>query len=120
MAQLNEHVERRRRSRSSRRAPILCLWLLGVGSCLATPGPLVPPGPPGPIPVRPRIEDRRLAVALFPVQVVPDILANAVVALTPGNLWPIQYALYPLSVLIWGVGDAWEGRPFWDPTALYD
>ncbi len=69
---------------------------------------------------RPRIGNRPLAIALFPIQVVPDVLANAVVALNPGNLWPIQYLLYPFSVPYWGITDAWEGRPFWDPSALYE
>lgn len=69
---------------------------------------------------RPRIGNRPLAIALFPIQLIPDVLANAVVALKPGNLWPIQYLLYPLFVPYWGVTDAWEGRPFWDPSALYE
>lgn len=69
---------------------------------------------------RPRIESRPLAIALFPLQLVPDTAANAVVALYPGNLWPIQYLLYPFSVPYWGITDAWEGRPFWDPSALHE
>jgi hypothetical protein len=69
---------------------------------------------------RPRIDSRPLAIALFPVQVVPDIIANAIVALYPGNLWPLQYLLYPVSVPYWGITDAWEGRPFWDPSALHE
>jgi hypothetical protein len=71
-------------------------------------------------PGRPRIESRPLAIALFPIQLVPDVLANAVVALVPGSLWPLQYLLYPISVPYWGITDAWEGRPFWDPSALYE
>lgn len=69
---------------------------------------------------RPRIQSRPLAIALFPVQLLPDIATNANVALYPGNLWPIQYLLYPISVPYWGLTDAWEGRPFWDPSALHE
>ena len=111
--------------RALRSMSSLMVFLM-LGACQAQPANSVAPGrsdyeyPEYDLPVRPRIESRPLAIALFPVQLVPDIFANAIVALYPGNLWPIQYLLYPFSVPYWGITDAWEGRPFWDPSALYE
>ena len=57
---------------------------------------------------------------MFPVNLGPNLISNYICNLRPGNLWPIQYFLWPISGLYWGGRDAWHGYPFWEPTALRD
>jgi hypothetical protein len=69
-------------------------------------------------PTRIQVESRSLRVLLFPVNLVPDVLGALVVHLPPGQVWPLQYAMLPFTVLYSGIRDAWHGYPFWEPTAL--
>ncbi|MCX6339143.1 MAG: hypothetical protein NTX71_04405 [Candidatus Aureabacteria bacterium] len=69
---------------------------------------------------RPKIKDPAVAIIAAPVCLVPDLVSNYVVSLYPGNLLPIQYMLWPISGLIWGIQDALLGYPFWSPSALYE
>lgn len=70
--------------------------------------------------LRPRIENRAVAIVVAPVNLAPNILSNYIVGLYPGDLWPIQYLLWPVSGLIWGIQDTFLGYPFWSPSALYE
>ncbi len=70
--------------------------------------------------VRTRIEDPVLRAVAFPVNLPASMASNFVTALYPGNLWPLQYALLPISATIWGVQDAAQGTVFWSPSALYE
>ena len=68
---------------------------------------------------------RTAEIALFPVNVVPDILSNTLVILTLPAWAPFSGKDYNLLGVIWlmtpimgpwiGVADAWHGYPFWDP-----
>jgi hypothetical protein len=69
---------------------------------------------------RTQIESPGLRKGMFLINWVPDLLSNYIVALKPGNLWPIQYLLWPISGAYWGTRDAWHGYPFWEPTAVWD
>ena len=69
---------------------------------------------------RSRIEDPGLRAGLFVVNWVPNLVSNYVAGLWPGDLWPIQYLLLPVSGAYWGTRDAWHGYPFWEPTAVWD
>jgi hypothetical protein len=69
---------------------------------------------------RSRIESPGLRTGMFLVNWVPNLVSNGVVALFPGNIWPIQYLMWPFSVAYWGTHDAWHGYPFWEPTAVWD
>ena len=67
-------------------------------------------------------------VALFPVNLVPDILSNTLVLLAiplwapssdrESNLWPLAWVSAPIVGPVSGVLDAWYGYPFWQPHAL--
>jgi len=81
--------------------------------------PLTDADPEGTL-TRSRIENGAARKGMFAVNVVPDLVSNYVVSLKPGNLWPIQYLLWPISGAYWGVRDAWNGYPFWEPTAAWD
>lgn len=72
---------------------------------------------------------RAAEIALFPVNVVPDILSNTLVMLTlpvwmpfcdqkDGNQLPILWLFTPFVGPLMGVWDAWYGYPFWDPVVL--
>lgn len=71
---------------------------------------------------RQRIKNKTLRVVMFPVNLGPNIVSNTVCTLKPGNLWPLQYATWPFiglpTGIIFGVGDAWHGYPFWEPTMI--
>lgn len=72
--------------------------------------------------------ERAAEIALFPINVVPDIVGNTAIYASmplwmwtvedPGNLWPIVWLGSPIVGPIGGVLDAWHGYPFWDPIAL--
>ena len=74
----------------------------------------------GDVLTRSQIESNGLRKGMFLVNLVPNVVSNYVVALKPGNLWPIQYLLWPISGAYWGTRDAWHGYPFWEPTAVWD
>ncbi len=74
----------------------------------------------GDVLTRSQIESNGLRKGMCLVNLVPDLVSNYVVSLKPGNLWPIQYLLWPISGAAWGARDAWHGYPFWEPTAVWD
>lgn len=91
-------------------APVMLCVFSALSSCTAT-------------------QCRRAAeIALFPVNVVPDIVSNTLVMLTmpvwmpfrdeQGNLWPAIWLFTPILGPACGVMDAWHGYPFWDPVFL--
>jgi len=69
---------------------------------------------------RRQIESPGLRKGMFLINWIPNLVSNYVVALKPGNLWPIQYLLWPISGAYWGTRDAWHGYPFWEPSAPWD
>jgi hypothetical protein len=70
--------------------------------------------------LRPRVEAKAVRLVLFPINVAPNTISNFIIGLRPGNLWPIQYLLLPISAPIWGIQDAFLGYPFWSPSAKYE
>lgn len=72
---------------------------------------------------RSRIASPALRVLLFPVNLVPDMLSNAIV----GYVIPIHESRYCCAYFvpfdffiegIAGIGDAWHGYPFWEPSVV--
>jgi len=71
---------------------------------------------------------RAADIALFPVNVVPDILSNTLVLLAipvwvplsgkECGLWPMMWLFAPFMGPAVGVMDAWHRYPFWDPGVL--
>ena len=94
------------------------LVVISLASCSATGASDAPPDGWG----------RAAEIALFPVNVIPDIVGNTAVCVSmplwiwsvdePGNLWPIMWLGFPIVGPVGGVLDAWHGYPFWDPIAL--
>src|SRR5687767_3912975 len=70
--------------------------------------------------MRPKVQNRAARVVLAPVNIAPNIVSNFVVGLYPGDIWPIQYLLLPISAIGWGIQDTILGYPFWSPSALYE
>lgn len=101
--------ESRTTLRASAPLALLCM-LSALSSCTATQ------------------RQRAAEIALFPVNVVPDILSNTLVILTipvwvpfsdrESNLWPVIWLSTPILGPACGVMDAWHGYPFWDPVFL--
>ena len=70
--------------------------------------------------MRPKVQNPAARVVLAPVNIAPNIVSNFIVGLYPGNIWPIQYLLLPISAIVWGIQDTILGHPFWSPSALYE
>ena len=74
----------------------------------------------GEIDERPKIQHTAVAVLASPINLGPNIISNYAAGLYPGDLWPIQYLIWPISGLLRGIQDAILGYPFWSPSAIYD
>ena len=68
-----------------------------------------------------------MEIALFPINIAPDIVSNTVLLLTwplwdtavfDSNVAPAVWILTPLLGPRIGIEDAWHGYPFWNPAML--
>ena len=72
-----------------------------------------------------------VALLLFPINVVPNIIVNTggmlfhpliapLLGQQVSNIWPIVTVIAPIAGPYQGIADAIEGRPFWDTWAVRD
>lgn len=71
---------------------------------------------------------RAMEIALFPINVAPDVISNTLgmlalpayypVVYPDSNTWGLVFIFAPVFGPLAGIKDAWYGYPFWDPAIL--